>query len=121
MLINIEDLRQRARRRLPKAVFEYVESGAEDGYTLNANRRGFERYLFRALDPLPIKGRSEPLTTFVPGAKITQVHGEPVEVGGRTVLPLFHPAAALRAEPVRAALEADVDRLPALLERLRAT
>jgi uracil-DNA glycosylase len=59
------------------------------------------------------------LTTFVPDAKITKVHGQPVEVSGITVLPLFHPAAALRAEPVKQSLEADVAAIPALLGRLR--
>ena len=48
LIVNIEDLRQRARKRLPKAVFDYVEGAAEDGFTVGANRRGFERYLFRA-------------------------------------------------------------------------
>ena len=37
MLINIEDLRQRARRRLPRAVFDYVDGGAEDEVTLRRN------------------------------------------------------------------------------------
>lgn len=48
MIVNIEDLRQRAQKRLPKAVFDYVEGAAEDGFTAGANRRGFDRYLFRA-------------------------------------------------------------------------
>lgn len=69
MLINIEDLRQRARRRLPKAVFEYVESGAEDGYTLNANRRGFERYLFRARSLVDVSTRDQ--STTVLGQKLS--------------------------------------------------
>ncbi|AKJ04057.1 L-lactate dehydrogenase (cytochrome) [Archangium gephyra] len=69
MLINIEDLRQRARRRLPKAVFEYVESGAEDGYTLNANRRGFERYLFRARSLVDVSARDQ--STTVLGQKLS--------------------------------------------------
>ncbi|NTX66318.1 alpha-hydroxy-acid oxidizing protein [Myxococcus sp. CA051A] len=48
MIVSIDDLRQRARRRLPRTVFDYVEGAADDGFTSGANRRGFDRYLFRA-------------------------------------------------------------------------
>jgi uracil-DNA glycosylase len=50
---------------------------------------------------------------------ITSVHGRPQvhELGGRTVrvLPLYHPAAALRTPRVLEELRADFVRLPALL------
>ena len=36
--LNIADLRDIARRRIPDFVFEYVESGAEDEATLRGNR-----------------------------------------------------------------------------------
>src|SRR5204863_7047285 len=41
--INIEDLRQLARRRLPRAVFDFFDGGAEDEITLRENRTAFER------------------------------------------------------------------------------
>ena len=41
--INIEDLRQMARRRLPRAIFDFFDGGAEDEVTLRANRAAFER------------------------------------------------------------------------------
>ncbi len=41
--INIEDLRQMARRRLPRAIFDFFDGGAEDESTLRANRTAFER------------------------------------------------------------------------------
>lgn len=41
--LNIEDLRRIARRRLPRAVFDFVEGGAEDEVTLRKNREAFER------------------------------------------------------------------------------
>jgi len=51
---------------------------------------------------------------------ITRVHGTPQvhELGGRAVflLPLFHPAAALRTPAVKEALRADIELLPQLLE-----
>src|SRR5688572_14637671 len=45
--INIEDLRAIARRRLPRFVFAYVDSGAEDERTLAGNREAFARLKFR--------------------------------------------------------------------------
>lgn len=44
--LNIADLRDIARRRVPGFVFEYVESGAEDEATLRGNRRALEALQF---------------------------------------------------------------------------
>ena len=44
--LNIGDLREIARRRVPGFVFEYVEGGAEDEVTLRGNREAFERLRF---------------------------------------------------------------------------
>ena len=41
--INIEDLRQMAKRRLPRAIFDFFDGGAEDETTLRGNRAAFER------------------------------------------------------------------------------
>ena len=43
---TIEDLRRIARRRLPRAVFDFVEGGAGDELTVARNRAAFERLLF---------------------------------------------------------------------------
>ena len=40
---SIGDLRRRARRRLPRAVFDFFDGGAEDEATLRANGEAFER------------------------------------------------------------------------------
>ena len=45
-VLNIADLREVARRRIPHFVFEYVEGGAEDENTLRCNRRAFEDLSF---------------------------------------------------------------------------
>src|SRR5437763_624078 len=42
-LVSIEDLRQAARRRLPRAIFDFFDGGAEDEVTLRENRAAFER------------------------------------------------------------------------------
>ncbi len=46
-IINIEDLRRAAKRRLPRVVFDYIDGGAEDERTLRANCRAFEDVTFR--------------------------------------------------------------------------
>jgi isopentenyl diphosphate isomerase/L-lactate dehydrogenase-like FMN-dependent dehydrogenase len=45
--INIEELRSKARRRLPRVVFDYIDGGAEDEITLRANRDAFNQLAFR--------------------------------------------------------------------------
>ena len=45
--VNIADLRAAAARRLPRAVFDYIDGGAEAEYTLRENCRAFEALTFR--------------------------------------------------------------------------
>ena len=45
--LNIEDLRQLARRRVPRIVFNYIDGGAEGEWTLRENRRAFDAITFR--------------------------------------------------------------------------
>lgn len=44
--VNIDDLRRRARRRLPRMVFDFVDGGAMDERTLAENRGDFEALRF---------------------------------------------------------------------------
>jgi L-lactate dehydrogenase (cytochrome) len=46
-VVNIEDLRVLAQRRLPKSVFDYLDGGAEAECTLADNCRAFRDVLFR--------------------------------------------------------------------------
>ncbi len=46
-VINIADLRRIAERRVPKAVFDYLDGGAEGEITLRENCRAFEDIIFR--------------------------------------------------------------------------
>ena len=46
-VINIHDLRRLAKRRLPRVVFDYLDGGAEDEFTLRENCRVFEGVTFR--------------------------------------------------------------------------
>jgi len=46
-VVNIADLRQIAQRRVPRAVFDYLDGGAEGEVTLRENCRAFEAITFR--------------------------------------------------------------------------
>jgi len=46
-VVNVEDLRDLARSRVPKSVFDYLDGGAEAEITLNENCRAFRDVLFR--------------------------------------------------------------------------
>ena len=46
-VVNIEDLRRLAKRRLPRVVFDYLDGGAEAEVTLRENCRAFEEITFR--------------------------------------------------------------------------
>ena len=46
-VINIEDFRRLARRRLPQVIFDYVDGGAEGEVTLRENCRVFDEVIFR--------------------------------------------------------------------------
>jgi L-lactate dehydrogenase (cytochrome) len=54
----IEDLRQRARRKVPRAFFEYAESGSYAEETLRANRADLERIKLRQRILVDVAGRS---------------------------------------------------------------
>ena len=46
-IVNIEDLRLAAKRRLPRAVFDYIDGGADAEITLRENVRAYEDIIFR--------------------------------------------------------------------------
>ena len=73
-----------------------------------------------AIDPLVIVtlGRFS-MARFFPGEKISRIHGQPKLVGGRVVLPLYHPAAALHQGALRKVLEEDFATVPSVVERAR--
>jgi uracil-DNA glycosylase family 4 len=52
---------------------------------------------------------------FLPNAKISDVHGQSFQVKGRTVVPMYHPAAALHQPSLRPMVEKDFKHLPELI------
>ena len=55
-VVNIEDLRLLARRRLPKVVFDYLDGGAEGEVTLRENRRAFDAVTFQPHHAVSVSG-----------------------------------------------------------------
>jgi isopentenyl diphosphate isomerase/L-lactate dehydrogenase-like FMN-dependent dehydrogenase len=53
-VVNINDLRSLALRRLPKVVFDYLDGGAESEVTLKENCRAFSTVTFRPRQAIPI-------------------------------------------------------------------
>ena len=60
------------------------------------------------------------MNKFLPGAKISAVHGQMRKVGDRYVIPMFHPAAALHQAALKPAIMTDFAKLPELLKEARA-
>ena len=55
------------------------------------------------------------MARFMPEAKISSVHGQARQVGGRLVVAMFHPAAALHQPSLKQAIVDDFKKLPALI------
>jgi DNA polymerase len=59
------------------------------------------------------------MARYFPNTRISDVHGQARTVGGRTVVAMYHPAAALHQPSLRRVVEEDFARLPDLLARAR--
>jgi uracil-DNA glycosylase len=59
------------------------------------------------------------MNKFMPGAKISTVHGQMRQVGEHFVIAMFHPAAALHQASIKPAIMKDFAQLPKLLEQAR--
>jgi DNA polymerase len=55
------------------------------------------------------------MSRYFPGQSISKIHGQPRRLGDVTVVPMYHPAAALHQASLRRVIEQDFQRLPALL------
>ena len=72
------------------------------------------------LDPLLIVTLGRFSTArFIPGQSISRVRGRLRRVNGRHIFPIMHPAAGLRRQEMRAAIEEDFAKIPGLLDVLR--
>jgi len=81
---SIADLRELARRRIPRAIFEYADHGAYDEVTLQRNRRDLEALTFRQRVMVDVSSQS--MTTTLAGEQATM----PLAIGPTGLTGLFH-------------------------------
>ena len=82
----------------------------------------FMPYLLRQVDVIEPKiiitlGHFS-MNVFLPGVKISQVHGRPKRLKGRVFLPLYHPAAALYNGGMRETLMQDFATIPKIIQQI---
>jgi DNA polymerase len=67
----------------------------------------------KAIDPdvIVTLGRFS-MSRWFPGDRISKIHGQPKRFDGRTIVPMYHPAAALHQAALRGAIEDDFKKLP---------
>lgn len=95
-----DDFRPIAKRRLPKAVFDYVDGGAEEEIALRANRAAFAR---RQLHPRLLRDVS---VTDLSGEIFGQAFRSPIGLAPTGYTRMMHPTGELSA--CRAAMAAGV-------------
>jgi L-lactate dehydrogenase (cytochrome) len=62
MFVNIQDLRLAAKKRLPRAVFDFVDGGAEDEVSLRANCAAFRDIVLRPRTLVDVSSRDQRTT-----------------------------------------------------------
>jgi (S)-mandelate dehydrogenase len=61
---NIDDLREIARRRLPRVCFDWLDGGSEDHVTWHRNREAFDEQRFRPRIMVDVGGRTQRVAMF---------------------------------------------------------
>ncbi|CAK9226771.1 unnamed protein product [Sphagnum jensenii] len=96
-IVNVCEYEEAAKRKLPKMVFDYYASGAEDEWSLKENRHAFERIRFRPR--ILIDVTSVDLSTTVLGFKISM----PIMVAPTAMQRMAHPEGELATARAAAA------------------
>ena len=84
MILNIDDLRKLARRRIPKAIFDYAAGGAYDERTLLRNTADLDAMIFRQRVMVDVSNVS--LATTLSGTPVSM----PLAIGPTGLAGLFH-------------------------------
>ena len=98
--INLEDLRDMARRKLPRIAFDFIDGGADDELCLTRNRQAFERYRLLPRYLRDVSRRDQTVTLF------GQTFASPIGISPTGLAGLFRPDADLML--AAAAREANV-------------
>ncbi|KAL8227790.1 hypothetical protein R6Q57_015374 [Mikania cordata] len=84
-ITNVMEYETLAKEKLPKMIYDYYASGAEDQWTLKENRHAFSRILFRPR--ILVDVRNIDMTTTVLGFKISM----PIMVAPTAMQKMAHP------------------------------
>lgn len=60
------------------------------------------------------------MARWFPGERISRIHGQPKQVGHRLIVPMYHPAAALHQQTLKATILEDFGKLPRFLAEAEA-
>ncbi|KAI3712186.1 hypothetical protein L1987_70736 [Smallanthus sonchifolius] len=85
VVTNVTEYQAIAKEKLPKMVYDYYASGAEDQWTLEENRNAFSRILFRPRILIDVSKID--MTTTVLGFKISM----PIMISPTTMQKMAHP------------------------------
>lgn len=83
-ITNIQDLRALAKKRIPRAIFDYADRGSYDEATINANRRGLQALNLRQRVMVDVSDRSTASTM------LGQPVAMPVAIAPTGLTGLFH-------------------------------
>jgi len=98
--VNLEDLRDMARRKLPRIAFDFIDGGADDELCLTRNRQAFERYRLLPRYLRDVSCRDQTVSLF------GQTFASPIGISPTGLAGLFRPDADLML--AAAAREANV-------------
>src|ERR1700675_2947023 len=84
MILNIEDLRQLARRRIPRAIFDYADGGSYDERTIRRNAADLDAMTFR--QRVMVDASKISLATTFLGSPVSM----PLGIGPTGLAGLFH-------------------------------
>lgn len=59
------------------------------------------------------------MAKFLPGVKISEIHGQSAWIHNRLIVPMYHPAAALHQPSLKPQLEKDFAKIPGFIEQAR--
>jgi L-lactate dehydrogenase (cytochrome) len=93
--VNVGDVRELARRRLPRMIFDMIDGGAEDEVTMHANEAAFTEIEFRPRTLVDVSNRT--LETSIAGMQLTSPIALAPAAGTRIVHPDAERAVALAA------------------------
>jgi (S)-mandelate dehydrogenase len=99
-VINLDDFRTLARRKLPRIAFDFIDGGVDDELCLQRNREAFQRYCLVPRYLRDVRGRDQSVTLF--GRR----YASPIGISPTGLAGLFRPDADLML--AEAARQADV-------------